>query len=128
MLGLPGDHILFVEDRLGSSVVNVERGVELAPAFDSLLVKVVGAALGEVEVGLEIIDNVEDEIDGAAGIRGGNHALAIAGRFKMDDSSSCRKNTPIHGIGQSLFLREAEARARRREDGGILAERGGRQR
>jgi hypothetical protein len=50
MLGLAIDHILLVEDGLGLSVVDVEGGVELAPAFDGLLVKVVGAALGAVEV------------------------------------------------------------------------------
>ena len=46
----------------------LQRGVDLPPAFDRLLVEVVGAALLAVEVGLEVVGDVKKQIDGAAGV------------------------------------------------------------
>jgi hypothetical protein len=75
---------------------------------------------------LEVVRDVKKQIDGAAGVRGRDDALAIAGRLKVNDSDAGRKDSPIHRIGEGLLLREAEAGARRRQDRGILAARPGR--
>ena len=68
---------------------------------------------------------MKDEIDGAAGICGGDDPLAIAGRLKVDDRGAGGKDTPIHRIGERLLSAGKLKPARGGiEDGGILAVRG----
>ena len=62
MLGLSGDHVLLVEDGFGLGVIELKRGVDLATAFDGLLVEFVGAALVAIEVRLEMIADVEEQL------------------------------------------------------------------
>ena len=102
-----------------------QRGVDLAAALDGLLVEVVGAALLAVEVGLEVVGDVKEQVDGADGVGRGGDALAIAGRLKVDDRRAGGKDTPIHGVGEGLLLGKAEAGARRRERWRLLAARCG---
>ena len=120
MLGLAGHLVLLVEDRLGAGVIEPQRGVDLAAAFDGLLVEVVGAALLAVEVGLEVVGDVEEHVDGAAGVGDGGDALAVAGLLKVDDGGAGGKDAPIDGVGEGLLLGKAEAGARRRERSELL--------
>ncbi len=97
------------------AVVQLERRIDLAAAFDGLLVEVVGAALGAVEARLEAVADVEEQIDGADGVGAGGDVLAVACRLKVHHGCSGGKDTPVDGIGEGLPLRKAEAGARRRE-------------
>ena len=113
VLGLPGNLVLLVENRLALGVVEPQRGVDLTPAFDGLLIEFVGAALFAVESRLEMIAHVEEQIDGAAGVGIGGQPFAIAHGFKVEYGRASGKNTPVHGIGESLLLRKAETGTRR---------------
>ncbi len=99
----------------------MERRADLAAALDGLLVEVVGAAPGPVEAGLEAVADVEEQVDGAAGVRVGVDALAVADGLKVQHGRSGGKNPPIDRVGEGLLLRKAEARAWRREQRLLLA-------
>jgi hypothetical protein len=121
MLGLAGDLVLLVEDRLALTVFEMEGGVDLAPALDSLLIEVVGAALGAVEGPTEMVADVKEKVDGAAGVGRCGDAFAVAVGFKVDDSRAGGKDSPVHGVGEGLLLGECETGARGRKRAGLLA-------
>ena len=95
-LCLTGDHILLVEDRFGLGVIELKRGVDLAAALDGLLVEFIGAALVAIEVGLEMIADVEEQVDGANGVGIGGDPLPISDCLKVQNGRSGRKDTPVH--------------------------------
>ncbi len=121
MLGLAGHHVLFVEDGFAQSVVQPERGIDLAAAFNGLLVKLVGAALFAVKGGLEAVADVKQHIDGADGIRVGGDALAIARCLKVQNGRPGRKDAPVNGVDEGLLLGKGEGSARGSERGHLLA-------
>ena len=45
VLGLPGNQVLFIQNRFALRVIELERGVDLAAAFHGLLIELIGAAL-----------------------------------------------------------------------------------
>jgi len=115
VLGLPGDLVFFVENGLALPVVEAQRGVYLAAAFDGLLVELVGAAALAVEGGLKVVAHVEEHVDCADGVGAGGQALAVAYRLKAQHSRSSGKDAPVDRIGEGLALGKAEARARWRK-------------
>src|SRR5581483_5079479 len=78
MLGLAGDKIFFVQNRLALRVVELEGGVDLPAALDGLLVELRGAAARAVEDRLKAVADVEDHVDGADSVGRRRDALMIA--------------------------------------------------
>jgi len=95
---------------------------DLAAAFDSLLVEIVSAAFVAVKTGLEAVGDVEEQVDGSAGVGAGGEVFAIAIGLKAHYGSSSGKDTPINRIGEGLLERKAEAGARRCECRRLLGE------
>jgi hypothetical protein len=120
--------VLFVENRFVLGVVEAEGGVGLAAAFDGLLVELVGAALLAVEGGLEVVTQVEEHVDGAAGLSAGGQALAVAVSLKVDGGGGDGEHAPIDEISEGLLLRKAVAGTRRGQRGRLLAGSRGRKR
>jgi hypothetical protein len=112
VLILAGDHVLFVEDGLELGVVQTQGGIDLAAAFDGLLVEFVGASLGGIERGLEMVADVEEQIDGAGGVGVGGDALAIALGLEVNYGCSGGKYAPVDGVAEGLPGREGVASAR----------------
>ena len=115
VFALAGDKVLFVKDRFRLGVVHSERGSDFASALDGLLVELVGAALGAIEVRLKLIAGVKEQVDGADRVGVGREFLAVTDGFEVNDGSSCGEDAPVDCVGEGLILGEAEARARRGE-------------
>ena len=72
-----------------------ERGVDLAAAFDGLLVELVGTAFGAIKGGLEAVADVEEQVDGADGV-----GVAVM-RSRSPAASKCTTAVPAGKTRQS---------------------------
>jgi hypothetical protein len=120
VLGLACDLVFLVEDGLALPVIHSQGGVDLAAAFDRLLVELVGAAFVAVKCGLETVAYVKQQIDGANGVRIGGDAFAVAGRLKVQDRSASGENPPVDCVDERLLLGKAETCPGRRQGARLL--------
>jgi hypothetical protein len=89
-------------------VVEFERGIDLAASLDGLLVELVSAALGAVEIGLELVAGMEKQVDRANGVGIGGELFAVSERLEMDNSGTRGEDALVHHVGKGLILRETE--------------------